>query len=91
MISFEITKQIPDIYVDKHYICMLIRTIYLFLVYFVCLDHFNNCTPHCFFYLYRNVFRARLTFHCMSILSKIKLLYAYFETKNIERVFSSDL
>ena len=87
MILFEITMQIPDLSVVKHYMCMVIRTIYLFLVYFVCVDHFIHCTPHCFFHLNYNVFRARLTFHCMSISSKIKLLYAYFETKIIERVF----
>ena len=49
---------------------MVIRTIYLFLVYFVCVNHFIHCTPHCFFLLYCNVFRERLTFHCMSISSK---------------------
>ena len=37
--------------------------------------------------LYCNVFRARLTFHCMSISSKIKQLYAYFDTQIIEWVF----
>ena len=87
MIQFEIKKQIPDLSVVKHDICLVIRTIYLFLVYCVCLDHFIHCTPHCFFHLFCNVFRARLTFHCMSISRKIKPLYAYFETKIIERVF----
>ena len=87
MLSFEISKQIPDLSVVEHYMCKVIRTIYLFLVYFVCVDHFIHCTSHCFFPLYCNVFRARLTFHCMSISSNIKLLYAYLETKIIERVF----
>ena len=87
MLSFEITKQIPDLSVVKHYMCKAIRTIYLFLVYFVYVDHFLHCTSHCFFHLYCNVFRARLTFHCMSTSSKIKPLYAYFETKIIERLF----
>ena len=44
MLSFEITKQIPDLSVVKHCMCKVIRTIYLFLVYFVCVDHFIHCT-----------------------------------------------
>ena len=40
MLSFEITKQIPDLSVVKYYMCKAIRTIYPFLVYFVYVDHF---------------------------------------------------
>ena len=74
----------------QHHLCMVICAIYHFLLYFVCVERFINCTLPRFFHLYCNVFRVGCTFHCMSISSKKKLLHAYFETQIIVRVFWVD-
>ena len=55
MIQFEITKKIPDLSVVKHYSCMVIRTIYLFLVYCVCLNHLYT-VRHTVFSIYTVTF-----------------------------------